>query len=63
VPRTDLAEPLALELEHFLDCCASGTRPRTDGWNGVRVVAALEAAQRSLDKGGQQVEVVIPGGR
>jgi predicted dehydrogenase len=63
VPRTDLAEPLALELAHFLDCCASGGRPRTDGWNGVRVVAALEAAQQSLDKGGQQVEVAIPGGR
>jgi len=63
VPRTDLAEPLALELAQFLDCCASGARPRTDAWNGVRVVAALEAAQQSLDKGGQQVEVVVPGGR
>jgi predicted dehydrogenase len=61
VPRTDLTEPLALELDHFLDCCASGARPRTDGWSGVRVVAALEAAQQSLDKGGQQVEVVIGG--
>ncbi len=58
VPRTDLTEPLALELDHFLECCASGARPRSDGWSGVRVVAALEAAQQSLDKGGQQVEVV-----
>jgi predicted dehydrogenase len=57
VPRTDLTEPLALELEHFLDCCRSGERPRTDAWNGVRVVATLEAAQQSLDKGGAQVEV------
>ncbi len=61
VPRTDLTEPLALELEHFLECCASGARPRSDGWSGVRVVAALEAAQQSLDKGGQQVEVVVDG--
>jgi predicted dehydrogenase len=61
VPRTDLTEPLALELDHFLECCASGARPRTDGWSGVRVVAVLEAAQRSLDKGGQQVEVVLGG--
>jgi predicted dehydrogenase len=59
VPRTDLTEPLALELDHFLECCASGARPRSDGWSGVRVVAALEAAQQSLDKGGQQVEVVV----
>jgi predicted dehydrogenase len=61
VPRTELTEPLALELEHFLECCASGARPRSDGWSGARVVAALEAAQQSLDKGGQQVEVVIGG--
>ncbi|HEY2956681.1 MAG TPA: Gfo/Idh/MocA family oxidoreductase [Actinomycetota bacterium] len=57
VPRTDLTEPLALELDHFLECVATGARPRTDGWNGVRVVATLEAAQQSLDKGGQQVAV------
>jgi predicted dehydrogenase len=60
VPRTDLTEPLALELEHFLECCRTGARPRTDGWNGVRVVATLEAAQQSLDKGGVQVEVDAP---
>ena len=61
VPRTELTEPLALELDHFLECCAGGTRPRSDGWSGTRVVAALEAAQQSLDKGGQQVEVTISG--
>jgi hypothetical protein len=33
---------------------------RTDGLNGVRVVATLEAAQQSLDKGGVQVEVDVP---
>jgi predicted dehydrogenase len=59
VPRTDLTEPLALELDHFLECCRTGARPRTDGWSGVRVVATLEAAQRSLDKGGTQVDVEL----
>ena len=57
VPRVDLTEPLAIELDHFLDCVARDARPRTDGWNGVRVVAALEAAQRSLEKGGVPVDV------
>jgi predicted dehydrogenase len=61
VPRTEMTEPLALELDHFLESCASGARPRSDGWSGTRVVAALEAAQQSLDKGGQQVEVVVDG--
>src|SRR6266511_1463331 len=56
VPRTELTEPLALELEHFLECCASGARPRSDGWSGARVVAAgafiggpeVEAFERAL---------------
>ena len=57
VPRVDLTEPLAIELDHFLTCAAEGRRPRSDGWSGARVVAALEAAQRSLEKGGVQVDV------
>jgi predicted dehydrogenase len=57
VPRVDLTEPLAIELEHFLVCVTGGTTPRSDGWSGVRVVATLEAAHQSLDKGGIQVEV------
>lgn len=63
VPRTDLTEPLALELDHFLDCVATGATPRTGAWNGVRVVATLEAAQQSLDKGGLQVAVAGAAGR
>jgi predicted dehydrogenase len=63
VPRTDLTEPLALELDHFLECVATGATPRTDAWNGVRVVATLEAAQQSLDKGGLQVGVAGPADR
>jgi predicted dehydrogenase len=57
VPRVDLTEPLANELDHFIDCVAGNKTPRTDGWNGARVVATLEAAQRSLEKSGAQVEV------
>jgi predicted dehydrogenase len=56
-PSVDLTEPLAIELDHFLDCVATGATPRTDGWNGARVVATLEAAQRSLETGGAEVEV------
>jgi predicted dehydrogenase len=45
-------EPLRLECEHFVDCVHTGTRPRTDGSAGVRVVRVLEALQASLDAGG-----------
>jgi predicted dehydrogenase len=61
VPRLKLSEPLADELAHFLDCVADGRVPRSDGWNGVRVVAALEAAQRSLERGGVPVEARVDG--
>jgi predicted dehydrogenase len=57
VPRLDMAEPLAEELRHFLDCAATGTRPLTDGWNGAQVVAVLEAADESLRGKGVQVAV------
>ena len=32
------AEPLKLECQHFLDCVATGTAPRTDGHEGLRVL-------------------------
>ncbi|MBE1488708.1 Gfo/Idh/MocA family protein [Plantactinospora soyae] len=62
VPVLSTAEPLAVELGHFLDCVRTGARPRTDGWNGARVVAVLEAADASLRAGGVTVTVPrIPG--
>src|SRR3546814_9549774 len=43
-----LEEPLALECRHFLDCIAEGRRPRSDAEEGLRVLAVLDACQRSL---------------
>lgn len=57
VPTLSPAEPLNRELAHFLDCVRTGARPRTDGWNGVRVVAVLAAADASLRAGGARVPV------
>jgi UDP-2-acetamido-3-amino-2,3-dideoxy-glucuronate N-acetyltransferase len=34
-------EPLLQECAHFLDCIASGARPRTDGAEGLRVLRVL----------------------
>jgi UDP-2-acetamido-3-amino-2,3-dideoxy-glucuronate N-acetyltransferase len=44
------AEPLSHECAHFLDCIANGRQPRTDGEEGLRVLAVLQAAQGSMDK-------------
>ena len=48
IPRIDFVEPLRVELQHFVDCIRTGATPDTDGRDGLRVVRALEAAQRSL---------------
>jgi UDP-2-acetamido-3-amino-2,3-dideoxy-glucuronate N-acetyltransferase len=52
VPET---EPLKEECSHFLECINSGVVPRTDGSEGLRVLAVLQAAQLSLDKDGEAV--------
>lgn len=59
VPKVEFREPLALEMEHFVGCVASGATPLTDGSNGRRVVAVLEAAQRSLTEGGAAQDVQL----
>lgn len=42
------AEPLTLEMEHFLHCVASRSKPLSDGVNGLEVVRVLERAGASL---------------
>jgi UDP-2-acetamido-3-amino-2,3-dideoxy-glucuronate N-acetyltransferase len=54
VPLPDV-EPLEAECRHFLECVATGRRPRTDGENGVAVLRVLEACQRSMERGGVPV--------
>ena len=41
-------EPLKIECRHFLDCVGGGTRPLTDGTEGVRVLRVLHAAEESM---------------
>lgn len=45
-------EPLKEECSHFLQCCESRSAPRTDGAEGLRVLKVLQAAQKSMDRGG-----------
>ena len=54
-PKLDTVEPLFAEASHFIECVTTGRRPITDGVAGLRVVASLEAAERSLrNHGGVQ---------
>jgi UDP-2-acetamido-3-amino-2,3-dideoxy-glucuronate N-acetyltransferase len=43
-------EPLRAECQHFLDCVATRTRPRTDGEEGLRVLSVLQRCQEALEE-------------
>lgn len=59
VPKVEFCEPLALEVEHFAECIREDRAPLTDGASGRRVVAVLEAAQRSLENNGAAEPVTL----
>ena len=50
-------EPLKTECAHFLECVAKRAKPDTDGWNGVRVLRVLNAAERSLAEKGKMQDL------
>ncbi len=57
IPRISAAEPLKLELQHFLDSVRHRTQPRSDAQDGLRVVRILSAAQQSLELDGIPVAI------
>ena len=44
------AQPLRLELEHFLECCKTRESPRSCAVNGLDVVRVLDSAETILKK-------------
>jgi len=59
VPFLKMAEPLGIEVQHFLDCCRSGDVPRSDGRAGLAVVRVLEAVDESMAANGAPVDTVL----
>ena len=57
IPKVSNAEPLGLELAHFVKVARGEPATRADARDGVRVVRVLEAASRSLKDGGRPVFV------
>ena len=41
-------EPLKLECQHFVSCCATGKKARSDGDNGFMVTQILEEAEKIM---------------
>ena len=55
--RVDISEtePLQDECQHFLDCMSNGSKPITDGHEGLKVLKVLNASQKSLNHYGRKV--------
>jgi predicted dehydrogenase len=58
IPPLAAREPLLAQCEHFVSSAARGTHPRGDGGHGLDVVRVLEAGARSMQAGGQPVDVL-----
>jgi predicted dehydrogenase len=56
-PKLDSTEGLKTEALHFIDCVEKGTAPLTDGAAGLRVVRLLEAAEKSVSRRGELIEL------
>lgn len=57
IPTLRLNEPLWQECDHFISCVKDGTRPLTDGYDGLNVVRALEAATESMQSQGTSIAI------
>jgi len=59
VPKVPFGEPLAAQCAHFLECIVSGKQPFSGGREGIAVVRALEAMQRSIRARGREEQVEL----
>ena len=55
VPKIRTTEALEGVIEDFVRAMSSGVRPRSDAEFGLKVVRTLDAAERSLRKGGGEI--------
>ncbi|WP_226579019.1 Gfo/Idh/MocA family protein [Acuticoccus sediminis] len=59
-PVLSTKEALVTEMQEFMRCIETGTRPITDGESGLRVVELLAAGARSCAMRGRPVELALP---
>jgi len=56
-PVLEATEPLRIEVSHFIDCVNNNLEPKTNGYCGLKVVKAVEAAERSSEGNGEVIMV------
>ena len=54
IPKVALGEPLQSECDHFIECIRHGKQPLTGAVEGIAVVRALQAIQRSMSDRGRE---------
>ena len=52
LPNVRLREPLAVEVEHLIECVQTRRQPISDVRNGAEIVAVLGAIDESMRDGG-----------
>ena len=52
-------EPLALELEHFFECCYTRARPLVAGEDGTRALEAALAVLAKIEEHSRRVEQTL----
>lgn len=57
IPRVATGEPLQVECDHFVECILAGAQPLTGGREGLAVVRAVAAIERSMVNQGQEEKV------
>jgi len=57
VPKLDSSEALKSEVQYFVQCLEKNEEPFNNGQAGLQVVRLLEAADESIKKGGQRIEL------
>lgn len=51
-------EPLLTECRHFIECVATGQRPKTDAYEGLKVLKILNLSQQSIDNDSKKYRVL-----
>ena len=61
VPNLETTEALKLMAQEFVNSIREDRNPLTDGASAYRVVRLLEAAQRSIEQNGREIDLDLPG--
>ena len=57
IPKLEGTEALKAEAQYFVECIEKNQEPINNGQAGLQVVRLLEAADESIKKGGQRIEL------